>query len=112
MFCLTDEPSAKILSTSNSKVVCGSDTKFDCIVSGHPPPKVEWQNSHDGTEFVPIDADPVNIILLQHSFIVQNATVNHQQYYRVVASNNIGTYNSNQLFLQVTGSMCIYLCKF
>lgn len=109
MYCFIGQPNAEILSTTHSKVICGSDTKFDCIVSGHPRPDVvEWQNSHNGIDFFRIDADPVNFKVSPHSLIVRNATMNHQQYYRAVASNNIGMCTSNTLFLQVTGSMCIY----
>lgn len=109
MYCFIGQPNAEILSTTNLKVICGSDTKFDCNVSGHPrPDQVVWQNSHNGIDFFRIDADPVNFILSPQSLILRNATMNHQQYYQAVASNNIGMCTSNTLFLQVTGSMCIY----
>lgn len=117
MYCFIDIPSAEILSTSNSKVICGSDTRIDCILSGHPPSdRVEWQNSVDGQKFFSIDADSDNLLrrrngIFSHSLLVRKATVNHQQYYRVVASNNIGMCTSNKLFLQVTGSMLFYLFK-
>lgn len=98
---------------SKSKVTFGSETRINCDVSGYPPPdKVEWQNSIDGTTFIPIDidgnkhfgssTDPGSPYLL-----VRNATVKDQQYYRVVVSNLLGKCISNALFLQVTGSMFV-----
>lgn len=102
-----DIPSVQILSTT--KVVFGSDTKFDCLVSGYPlPNKVKWQNSLDGTTFNPIDVykdkyfgsstDPCSPFLL-----VRNATLTDQQYYRVIVWNVFGKCTSNTVFLQVTG---------
>lgn len=93
----------------------GSDTRFGCSVSGYPSAnKVKWQNSLDGTTFYPIDidkekyfgssSDPCSPFLL-----VLNATLNDQQYYRVIVSNEIGKYTSKKHFLQVTGSMLVYL---
>lgn len=111
MFYFLDIPGVEI--PSKSKVIFGSETRFDCHVSGNPPPdKVEWQNSIDGTTFHPIDidgdkhcgssTDPLSSFLL-----VRNADFNDQQYYRIVVSNLIGKCISNTLFLQVTGSMFI-----
>lgn len=102
-----DIPSAQILSTT--KVGFGSDTRFDCLLSGYPlPDKVEWENSLDGTTFNPIDVyknkyfgsstDPCSPFLL-----VRNATLTDQQYYRVVVWNVFGKCTSNKEFLQVTG---------
>lgn len=102
-----DIPSAQILSAT--KVVFGSDTNFECLVSGCPPPdKVEWQNSPDGKTFKHIDVykdkyfgsstDPSSPFLL-----VQNATLMDQQYYRVVVWNALGKCTSKKTFLQVTG---------
>lgn len=117
MYFLIDKPSADIVSTSNSKVVCGSDTTFDCTVSGYPSPDVvKWQHSLDGTEFFDINTD-TDIYLISssglssHSLLVRKAKLNEQRYYRVVVSNSIGKCNSNKLFLQVTGSMFIYFFK-
>lgn len=109
MYCIIDILSAQILSTT--KIRCGSDTRFDCLVSGYPPPdKVEWQKSFDGTTFHPIDVyndkyygsstDPYSPFLL-----LRNATLNDQQYYRVVVWNVIGKCTSNHAFLQVTGGI-------
>lgn len=110
MYFLIDIPSAEIVSTSNSKIICGSDTRLNCIVSGYPSPGVvEWQHSLDGTEFVDIDTDTNTYLrsssgLRSHSLLVMKATLNQQRYYRVFVSNNIGKCTSNTLFLQVTGS--------
>lgn len=114
MHFFIDIPSAEILPTTNLKVIFGSDTRFDCNVSGYPPPdKVEWQNSLDGTTFHSIDTDgdkyfgsssgPCSPFLL-----VRNAKFNDQQYYRVVVSNAIGKCISHTIFLQVTGGMFVY----
>lgn len=117
MYFLIDIPSAEIVSTSNSKIICGSDTRLNCIVSGYPSPGVvEWQHSLDGTEFVDIDTDTNTYLrsssgLRSHSLLVMKATLNQQRYYRVFVSNNIGKCTSNTLFLQVTGSMSVYLFK-
>lgn len=102
-----DIPSAHLLSTT--KVVFGSDTKIDCIVSGYPlPNKVKWENSLDGTTFNRIDVykdkyfgsstDPCSPFLL-----IRNATLTDQQYFRVVVRNVFGKCTSNTVFLQVTG---------
>lgn len=105
------------MSRSNSKVVCGSDTTFDCTVSGYPSPdEVKWQHSLDGKEFFDIDTDMdkylrSRIDLCLHSFLVRKATRSQQRYYRVVVSNSIGKCTSNKLFLQVTGSMFVYFFK-
>lgn len=115
MYCFIDIPIAQITSTSNSKVICGSDTRFDCRVSGHPTPyKVEWQNSLDGTIFHHVDidkekyfgssTDPGSPFLL-----LRQTTLNDQQYYQVVVWNVIGKCTSNMFFLQVTGGMLVYL---
>lgn len=116
MHFLIGIPSAVIVSTSNSKIICGSDTSLDCIVSGCPSPGiVEWQHSLDGTEFFDIDTNTDKHLrssssgLCLHSLLVRKATLNQQRYYRVVVSNNIGKCTSNELFLLVTGSMCVYL---
>lgn len=108
-----DIPSIEI--SSKSKVIFGSETRLNCQVCGYPPPdKVEWQNSVDGTTFHPIDidgdkhcgssTDPRSSYLL-----VRKASLKDQLYYRVVVSNLIGKCISNTLFLQVTGSMFVYL---
>lgn len=108
-----DIPSAQILSTT--KVVFGSDTKLDCLVSGCPlPNKVEWQNSLDGTAFNPIDVyknkyfgsstNPCSPFLL-----VRNSTFTDQQYYRVVVWNVFGKCTSNKVCLQVTGGVLVCL---
>lgn len=114
MHFLIDIPRAEIQSTTNLKVIFGSDTRFDCNVSGYPPPdNVEWQNSLDGTTFHPINIDgdkyfesssgPCSLFLL-----VRNANFEDQQYYRVVVSNAIGECISHNIFLQVTGGMFVY----
>lgn len=115
MYFFIDIPSAEILSTTNLKVMFGSDTRLNCRVSGYPSAnKVEWQNSLDGRTFYPTDidedkyfgssSDPCSPFLL-----VRNATLYDQQYYRVIVSNDIGKYTSNKQFLQVTGGMLVYL---
>lgn len=102
-----DIPSAQILSAKD--VIFGSDTRFDCFVTGYPPPdKVEWQSSLDGTTFHPIDiykekyfgssTDPRSPFLL-----VRKANLNDQQYYQFAVWNLIGKCTSNNMFLQVTG---------
>lgn len=107
-------PSADIVSTSNSKVVCGSDTTFDCTVSGYPSPDVvKWQHSPDGKLFIDLDTDTDKYLrsrsdICSHSLLVRKATLKQQGYYQVVVSNSIGKCTSNKLFLQVTGSMFIY----
>lgn len=101
-------PSADIVSTSNSKVVCGSDTTFDCTVSGYPSPDVvKWQLSPDGKLFIDLDTDTDKYLQSRssHSLLVRKATLKQQGYYQVVVSNSIGKCTSNKLFLQVTGSM-------
>nr|XP_034322481.1 protein sax-3-like [Crassostrea gigas] len=103
-------PSADIVSTSNSKVVCGSDTTFDCTVSGYPSPDVvKWQHSPDGKLFIDLDTDTDKYLrsrsdICSHSLLVRKATLKQQGYYQVVVSNSIGKCTSNKLFLQVTGS--------
>lgn len=108
-----DIPSIEI--PSKSKVIFGSETRLNCYVCGYlPPDKVEWQNSVDGTTFHPIDInenkhfgssnDPRSPYLL-----VRYATLKDQQYYRGVVYNLIGKCISSSLFLQVTGSMFVYL---
>lgn len=107
MYCFIDIPSAQILSAKD--VIFGSDTRFDCFVTGYPPPdKVEWQSSLDGTTFHPIDiykekyfgssTDPRSPFLL-----VRKANLNDQQYYQFAVWNLIGKCTSNNMFLQVTG---------
>lgn len=111
-----DIPSVDI--PSKSKVTFGSETGLFCRVSGYPPPnKVEWQSSVDRTTFHPIDidkdkyfgssTDPPSPFLL-----VRNATLNDQQYYRIVVSNVIGKCISSTLFLQVTGGICFVSVSF
>lgn len=39
------------------------------------------------------------------SLLLENVTLDHQQYYQVSVSNVFGTRTSNSVFLQVTGSM-------
>ncbi|XP_065922710.1 uncharacterized protein [Magallana gigas] len=100
-------PSADIVSTSNSKVVCGSDTTFDCTVSGYPSPDVvKWQHSPDGNLFIDLDTDTDKYLQSRssHSLLVRKATLKQQGYYQVVVSNSIGKCTSNKLFLQLTGS--------
>lgn len=100
--------SAEIVSTSNSKVVCGSDTTFDCTVSGYPSPDVvKWKHSPDGKLFIDLDTDTDKYLQSRssHSLLVRKATLKQQGYYQVVVSNSIGKCTSNKLFLQVTGSM-------
>lgn len=112
-FLIIDIPSAQILSTT--KVGFGSDTRFDCLLSGYPlPDKVEWENSLDGTTFNPIDVyknkyfgsstDPCSPFLL-----VCNANLRDEQYYQVVVWNVFGKCTSNKVFLQVTGGVLVNL---
>lgn len=115
MYFFIDIPSAEILSTTNLKVMFGSDTRLNCSVSGYPSAnKVEWQNSLDGTTFYPTDIDEYKYCGSSSNprspvLHVQNATLYDQQYYRVIVSNEIGKYTSNKHFLQVTGGMLVYL---
>lgn len=116
--CSIDIPSAQILSTSNSKVICGSDTRFDCRVSGCPlPDKVEWQKSPDGTTFNHVDiyerkyfgssTDPRSPFLL-----LRQTTFNDQQYYQAVVWNLMGKCTSNKYFLQITGGILVYFFNY
>lgn len=113
MYCFKDIPSAKI--QSSTTVTFGSDIRFNCSVSGCPyPDDVIWQKSIDGANFTPIDywknnnfedsRDPYS-----PSLLLRNATLDHQQHYQVIVSNVIGKCTSNRIFLQVTGSMLIYI---
>lgn len=112
MYCLIDKPKAILPATT--KVIIGSETRIDCLVSGCPPPfNIEWQKNIDGTSFIPIDIYMENyfgsiVDQCPPFLLVHNATLNDQQYYRVVVSNRIGKYTSDEVFLQVTGGMLVY----
>lgn len=105
-----DKPSAEMHGPSSKTVIWGSDTSLNCCVSGYPyPDEVEWQKSIDGTTFIPLNHWTDNSSVRSEdpssqSLLLENVTLDHQQYYQVSVSNVFGTRTSNSVFLQVTGN--------
>lgn len=107
---IADVPNATI-STDNSEVVFGSETKVKSLVASCPKPDgVEWQKSKDGNFFLGIDINKPHYhgsSLNSESplLLISKTVFDDVLYYRLHVWNKIGEHFSDPLFLDVKGSM-------
>lgn len=111
LHCFSDIPSVKIF--EDSSVCFGSETTIRSVISSTPPPeKTEWQKSMDGINFsciryakYPQSTDNSTC----PPFVIKKTSFDDGVFYRLLVWNAIGESVSNTVYLNVTGSMSIFL---
>lgn len=79
------------------------------MISSTPTPqKINWQTSKDGVDFHSIK-NAKDSYHADSSLVIHKATFADKLYYRLNVWNGIGETISNTVYLNVTGSMMLFL---